>query len=541
MTDSPRTFVVNGRATPRPDEPVVAVPMAATDDQRMLQSGLAPLDEALGGVLPARIHLLTGALGTGKTAACLQFIAAALRAGESAAMVTADRGSDLRALAIYLGIDLDSPLRNGQLQLLRYRPQFARALEVSRSPERALADLRGMLVTAAPTRIAIDPLDPFLGDGGPVNAGSLALVNFLDELGATSLLTHSSEPTGSFDRRLDPIIGRSVAVVRLERGRDDLHYLRLLRSRVSDVPVAPIAFEIRRDGGIKMQQRIQQRSNDDSTPSRLPRRLLVLHTGETASTEIVDLLDRDYETVVRRAPAPYEPLEIATEEIDGIVMSITHDTVDSALALASRLNEQPDVPPIVVAARFNLRSMDRAHLLRRGADETLASDMTPPEFLQRLAAALSRSHLAPLRTAPAYSDAVIVQPWQGFAYKPLSRDEFASALASHVSRDNPTQYTVVTFTPTHDDVNGVAAYVPLRQLSDAVMRATRVKSGDLTAVIDNCVAVYLHGAQQDQAAAFADRVKRVWSGKHRASLKVESFPYPSGEPKLRTMFEASAP
>jgi KaiC/GvpD/RAD55 family RecA-like ATPase/DNA-binding NarL/FixJ family response regulator len=508
----------------------------------MMQSGLAPLDEALGGAVQGRIHLLTGGLGTGKTAACLQFIAASLRAGEPAAMITADRGSDLRALALYLGIDLGTPLQNGLLQLVRYRPQFAAALAVSRSPERVFADLRAMLGIQAPVRIAIDPLDPFLGDGGPVNAGSLALVNFLDELGATSLLTHSVEPSGSLDRRLDPVVGRSVAVLRLERGRDDLHYLRVLRSRVSEVPAAAIPFEIRRDGGIKPRHRLSRDADEsESVSQRQPRRVMVLHTGDTASTGIVELLNRDYETLVRRAPAPEEPLELASDEIDGIVISVTHDTIASALSLLSRLNEQPDAPPIVVAARFNLRSIDRARALRGGADEILASDMSAPEFLQRLAATLSRPHVSPARITPAYADALIVQPRQGLVHRPLSRDEFASALASHVSHDNPTQYTVVTFTPSLDRTNGTAAYLPLRHLSDVVMRASRMHSGDLTAVIDDRVAVYLHGAQQEQAAAFADRVQKVWAGRRRGALNVESFPYPSGEPKLRTMFEVSTP
>ena len=508
----------------------------------MMQSGLAPLDEALGGAVQGRIHLLTGGLGTGKTAACLQFIAASLRAGEPAAMITADRGSDLRALALYLGIDLTTPLQNGLLQLVRYRPQFATALAVSRSPERAFTDLRAMLGGHTPVRIAIDPLDPFLGDGGPVNAGSLALVNFLDELGATSLLTHSVEQSGSLDRRLDPVVGRSVAVLRLERGRDDLHYLRVLRSRVSEVPAAAIPFEIRRDGGIKPRQRLSRGVDEtESVSQRQPRRLLVLHTGDTASTGIVELLNRDYETLVRRAPASEDPLELASDEIDGIVISVTHETIASALSLVSRLNEQPDVSPIVVAARFNLRSIDRAHALRAGADEIIASDMSPPEFLQRLAATLSRPHVFTARITPAYADALIVQPRQGVVHRPLSRDEFASALASHVAHDNPTQYTVVTFAPSLDRTNGAPAYLPLRHLSDVVMRASRMHSGDLTAVIDDRVAVYLHGAQQEQAAAFADRVQKVWTGRRRGLLNVESFPYPSGEPKLRTMFEASTP
>lgn len=453
-------------------------------------------------------------------------------------MITADRGPDLKALALYLGIDIDAPLRSDLLQLVRYRPEFAAALAASRSPERVYLDLRKMLGAETPARIAIDPLDPFLGDGGPVNAGSLALVDFLDRLGATSLLTHPSEAGAGFDRRLDPIIGRSVAVVRLERGRENVHYLRVLRSRVSDVPLEPVAFEIRRDGGIKPQLPINEGA-ESGQPSRSPRKLLVLHTSESASTEVVDLMNRDYQTEVRRAPAPEDALDIPGDDIDGIILSVTHDTVAATLSLVCRLNEQPDIAPIVVAARFNLRSIDRAHALRAGADEILATDMSAPEFLQRLAAAVSRKHVPTGRITPPYSDALIFQPRRGFAHAPLSRDEFASALARHVSQDNPTQYTVVTFAPTQEGTPGTSELLPLRRLSDVVMRASRVRSGDLTAVMDDCVAVYLHGAQQDQAAAFADRVKKVWAGRRHGPLRIESFPYPSGEPRLRTMFEVS--
>ena len=73
-----------------------------------------------------------------------------------------------------------------------------------------------------------------------------------------------------------------------------------------------------------------------------------------------------------------------------------------------------------------------------------------------------------------------------------------------------------------------------------LLRELRIRNGDLTAIVDDCVAVYLHGAQQNQAAVFAERVQKVWEGRRRAPLRIESFPYPSGEPELRTMFEISA-
>ena len=502
----------------------------------MIQSGIAPLDERLGGLAPQRIHLVTGGLGTGKTAACLHFIAVALREGERAVMLTGDRGSDLKALATYLGIDLDTPLRDGRLQLIRYRPEFPGRFANSSSPERSLIDLRKMIGAEPPARIAIDPLDPFLGEGGPVTAGAIALGNFLEELGATALLTHAADTADNFDRRLDPIVARSVAIVRLERGHGNVHYLGVVRARGPDIPTAPLAFQIRRGVGIERYQGTrpaEAREPFAATGSR--RKLFVLHTTKRASEDIVGLLQRDYETVVHRAPAAGAALNLSATGIDGVVIAVSHDSVAAAISLIIRLNEQPDIVPIVLAARFNLRSVDRARALRAGADEILATDMSPPEFLQRLAAAASRKHAR--ATSPEYSDSLILQPESGGAFIALTRDDFAAALASHVSQDNPTQYTVVTLAPSPARDNGAPPNDSLELLANLVMRCARVRSGDLTAVIENRVAVYLHGARQDHAAVFLDRVRAQWTARQRGALKIESFPYPSGEPKLRTVIE----
>lgn len=452
-------------------------------------------------------------------------------------MLTGDRGSDLKELATYLGIDLDTPIRDGRLQLLRYRAEFARRFAHSASPEQALSDLRKMVGTdPPPARIAIDPLDPFLGEGGPVTAGGLALVNFLEELGATALLTHAADPADNLDRRLDAVIARSVGIVRLERGHGNVYYLGVVRARASDIPTAPLAFQIRRGVGIERYHGIRSgQARESAAPTRSSRKLLVLHTAEPASTEIVGLLRTDYATTVRAAPVAGAALDLAATDIDGVVVAVSHDSVAAAISLITRLNEQPDVVPIILAARFNLRSIDRARALRAGADEILATDMSPPEFLQRLAAALSRPRAGSV--APQYSDILILQPENGGVFKPLSRDDFAAALASHVSQDNPTQYTVVTLTPDRQAVNDAAPSKSPVELADLVMRSNRVRSGDLTAVIENRVAVYLHGARQDDAAAFVDRVRMRWTGRGRGSLNVESFPYPSGEPKLRAMIE----
>src|SRR5438105_8645208 len=60
-----------------------------------IPSGIGPIDQQLGGVMPGRTYVLSGAPGTGKSVACLQFLAAALAAGERAAILTQDDPQDL--------------------------------------------------------------------------------------------------------------------------------------------------------------------------------------------------------------------------------------------------------------------------------------------------------------------------------------------------------------------------------------------------------------------------------------------------------------
>lgn len=508
-------------------------------DYPMIRSGISPLDERLGGVAPGRIHILTGSLGTGKTSACLHFLDVALREGERAAMVTLDRGSDLKSLAQYLGIDIDTPLRDGRLQLVRFRSEFPRRYAHSPSPESVFEDLRKMIGATPVARIAIDPLDPFLGEGGPVTAGGGALTSFLEGFGATSLLTHTMDPTEKPDRRLDLVISRSAAMIRLERGHANVNYLGVVRARFPDVPSAPLAFQIRRGAGIERYN--GARSGEilaNPSPSRGSRKLLVLHTGSALPAEVVALFRRDYDATVRPAPAIGASLELPSDGVggvDGIVVAVTHESVHAALSLVARLEERTQPVPIIVAARFNLRSFDRARLLRAGADEILATDMGTPEFLQRLAAAMSRPHAT--RVTPRYADTLILQPEKAGSFKPLAQEEFAAALASHVAHDHPTQYTVVTLTPDFvSDDRGSGPNV-MRDLAELVLRSSRASSGDLTAIIEGKVAVYLHGTRQDDAAVFIERVRASWKARRGGSIKVESTSYPSGEPMLRTRME----
>ncbi len=95
-----------------------------TARRRRLSMGIAELDQMMGGgVLEGDSLLIAGPSGTGKTALATQFIAAGLRAGEPAIMaIFEERPKGYAARADSFGLDLKTPLAQGQLEILYLRP-----------------------------------------------------------------------------------------------------------------------------------------------------------------------------------------------------------------------------------------------------------------------------------------------------------------------------------------------------------------------------------------------------------------------------------
>lgn len=106
-----RTLGLTTRKTPR-------------NRNRRLSVGIPELDEMLGGgVFEGDSVLVSGPSGTGKSAIATQFLAAGLRVGEPAiAAIFEERPPGYAARARSFGLDLDTPQKNGLLELLYLRP-----------------------------------------------------------------------------------------------------------------------------------------------------------------------------------------------------------------------------------------------------------------------------------------------------------------------------------------------------------------------------------------------------------------------------------
>ena len=92
----------------------------------LIQSGIAPIDAQLDGLMPARTYVLSGAPGTGKSVAALQFLMAGIKAGQRAAILTQDDPQDLLSQGEFLNVDVAAEVEAGRLILLRFTLDFTR-------------------------------------------------------------------------------------------------------------------------------------------------------------------------------------------------------------------------------------------------------------------------------------------------------------------------------------------------------------------------------------------------------------------------------
>jgi circadian clock protein KaiC len=123
---------------------------------KRLSLGVPALDEMLGGGIPEGDSLLVaGSSGTGKSLLATQFIAAGLRAGEPGIVaVFEERPEEYTGRASSFGIDLESSLDDGNLQVIYLRP-------LDLSVDEAMQEILDAIKRTGAKRLVIDSLAGF--------------------------------------------------------------------------------------------------------------------------------------------------------------------------------------------------------------------------------------------------------------------------------------------------------------------------------------------------------------------------------------------
>jgi KaiC/GvpD/RAD55 family RecA-like ATPase len=196
------------------------------------------------------VHLLTGGTGSGKSSIALQFADAGVRRGESVVMLVHARADDVKSHARFLGLELDTHLRDGRLMLLRYRSDFVHRAAQAMSPEQVVADLARIISPHQPARLIIDTLSPLVTSGPSVGLVMSALADLLEQAGSTAMLTFPEDLSEGYDRNLEPIVQDAAAVIRLTREDANIRRAELVSIRYPAPATSTTRFIVRPDVGI---------------------------------------------------------------------------------------------------------------------------------------------------------------------------------------------------------------------------------------------------------------------------------------------------
>lgn len=426
-------------------------------------------------------------------------------------MLTHASRAELLSRATSLGIELSDALRSERVVALRYRADFVRRVAQTGTTERVLDEIRGLLTKYRPRRLVIDTFAPFLDSVSPSPLAASALVELIERSQTTALLTYADDLAERYDRRLEPIVQHAAGVFRLSHDADGRRRMHVVSLRELSTPVANVARSLAPDG---------LTPNDSIVEAPAP--LVLVRVVEPGSEDLLAALRLQHDVGVRDgATADPLPDDVA------LVLETDHTALDRTRALVRANAERRQ--PIVVVSRFNLRSIDRARLLRDGADEVLAGDMGVPELLQRLATALRRGHLVRPPVA-VHEDESLTQRSIALAGELLSRDRFAAALKTRSAHDDAVPFTVLRLTTQE------RAAVDRRAIGTVVLGSMRAASGDLAALVDDAIVVYLHGAARRDAAPFLERV-RARRGVGSPPLQVEMASFPADGAAVRQLLE----
>ena len=492
----------------------------------LIKSGIGPLDERLGGIVPARPYVMTGAPGTGKSVACLEFLHAALDEGGTAALLTHDDPSDLLAQGDYLGLDLGAALADERLVVLRYQLDFARKFARTADPSVAFDELTRLLGDRTPQRIAVDSISPIVEAGTASGACVTALLNFLERIGATSLITHSADLAGRFDRRLEPLTQRAAAILHLSAERDRTGTLEIRKVRFAVSSSAPISFVIRPGMGIVAADEGLGRRADD-IPEETRRKLLVLSEGQAFPPEMLQSLRTHFDVAVReRAESAFA--QLAQSALGAVLLNVSRESIDQALGLVRELRRGGSRSPIALVTTFTLRSHDRARALRAGADDFFLA-LHPEEFLLRVESLVQRGR----SIAVASPEPMVTMPDSADGSGILDESAFRDAVQAACATEALAFFTLIRLAPTDDDA-------ATEELAMLARNQIRREGGDFVGRVDGAVTVYLHSARRKDVDPFVRRMRDAWRAAGNGELDVAVAAHPSEEAAMQAMLGAMA-
>lgn len=492
----------------------------------LIPSGIRPLDYRLGGILAGRPYVISGNPGTGKSVSCLEFAQQGLEGDETVVLITHDDPADVMASAAFLGIDIDRPLRENRLILLRYQLDFVRRLGRATTSDAVFVELRRHLDAFKPGRIAIDSIVPFLDGGAASTMAIYGLIQFLDELRVTSLLTFPGDMAGLYDRRLEPLMQRSAGVFHLSSDSERNHKLEVRKIRFDAASMGPVTFRILSGAGMVVLT--DPDAGVTAVSEDATHRLALVNMADPLPNELVNGLRHHFEVDVRTGMLSAFS-EVVRDGVGALLLNVRRDVIESALQLIRDLRHSNNSVPVVLITPYVLRSADRTRALRAGADDFLSSSLAPAELVARLQTIVKRGHWHDLMSSVP-EPGVILQPTSdGSTYLPMAGDALMRSVRGYLDREQQPFFTLFQITPEKG---------ALPELAQLVLNIVRVESGDLVAIHGKRVIAYLDSARPKDLASLKIRMREHALRLGFGDIEIEALGFPANEDAVRALLGA---
>jgi circadian clock protein KaiC len=226
-----------------------------------ISTGIAGLDTLLhGGFSRGRTYLFAGEAGTGKTVACLQFVASRLKDGDKAVYVTVDeRPPEILESATALGWNLQPYIQEKQLIVLDAAPYFGTrgGGEKGIDPQKIVADLGNYVRRLGATLLIIDPVTPFIlppDATSPPQDQARSLIQLVQtQIGVTNLFTAQRCADGAPNRdvRIEEHLAAGVLIFSMiESAAGYERTVTVKKMRGAAIAPAKHKFTMQQDRGI---------------------------------------------------------------------------------------------------------------------------------------------------------------------------------------------------------------------------------------------------------------------------------------------------
>jgi KaiC/GvpD/RAD55 family RecA-like ATPase len=473
----------------------------------MHSTGVEALDSRLGGVQRGGFLLVLGEDGVGKSVLGTHFLAAGLDRRERCVLVTTDPPEALDARGLFVGFSPGPLSKHGSLQVVN--PRTAQdelgtgmhrhpPVEALRRAIQAGGGATGSGRGAGPVaRVVVDDVNGFLRGTHSPDATGRALLDLIEELGATAyIIISTADAVAPDDAVLDIFADSAAAVMTLEQAGRGRRRLAFRDVRQSAFSTEPFLYTLRTGGGFAE----DLPAYDRTVEAALRGRIVVLDEVGVVPPEVIAALRGKFEVEIF-TDLNGSLRQLLEARYGVLILGLDPYDPERTFNLTYSLRKAGNGAPILFVSRSKgLRSMTRARALRIGGDDFLIADLPPQEIIEKITVTAERGHHR--RNGAVRPDRFLQPRKDDGGLRPMTATELAGAINELVDEAPTPFFALAVMEPDRT--------VPGDEMWDAIGPQIRLHDGDLLSILpDGRLAMVINQVDLALAQRVLARLRRA--------------------------------